>query len=165
MRAKPRTDTVKPYEPKPLEFPSGFVLIQDTREQRPLFTRLPKGLVVCSATLKDGDYSVKGFENSIAFERKGISDLYPYCSTERDKTIEKMKRLSHMDFAALVIEARESEVFQHQAFTRVHPATVAGAIISFRVRYHVHVFFGNRDNCARYILEHALRFYNIAHEV
>ena len=164
MRARPR-ETLKPYEPKSLVFPDGFVLLQDTREQRPLFTRLPKGLVVQSVTLKDGDYSVKGFQNSIVFERKGISDIYPYCSTEREKTIEKMKRLSRMDFAALVIEARESEVFQHQTFTRVHPATVAGAIISFRVRYGVHIFFGNRDSCARYILEHALRYYNIAHEV
>lgn len=163
MRVKPQE--YKPYISKPLEFPEGFVLLQDTREQRPLFTRLPKGLVVQSTTLHDGDYSVKGFQDKIAFERKGITDLYPYCSTERDKTIPKMQRLSRMEFAALVIEAKESEVIQHQTFTRVHPETIRGALISFQVRYGIHVVFGNREYCARWLLERALKFWKIKHEV
>ena len=78
------------------KFPQDFVMVVDPREQRPLFTRFPSGLVIKSATLKDGDYSIMGFENKIAFERKGISDLFPYCSTEREKTIKKMQRFKTM---------------------------------------------------------------------
>ena|SRR5271157_2168985 len=163
MRVRPQE--FKPYTPKPLEFPEGFVLLQDTREQRPLFTRPPKGLLMQSVTLKDGDYSIKGFEDQIAFERKGISDLFPYCTTEREKTVHKMKRLSQMAFAALIIEAKESEVFQHQAFTKIHPETVKGAIISFQVRYGLHVQFENREYLGRWLLERALKFWTIKHEV
>jgi len=163
MRVKPRE--FQPYTPKALTFPEGFVLLQDTREQHPLFTRLPKGLIIQSATLKDGDYSVRGFENKIAFERKGITDLFPYCSTERDKTVAKMTRLKTFDFAALIIEAKESEVLQHQVFTKVHPETIKGALISFQVRYGVHLQFGNREYLGRWLLERALKFWNIQHEV
>jgi ERCC4-type nuclease len=153
------------YNPKAIEFPENFVLIVDTREQRSLFTRIPKGLVISSATLHDGDYSVRGFENKICFERKGISDLYPYCSTERDKTIAKMNRFAKFDFVGLVIEAKESEVFKIQQFTKVHPECIKGALISFAVRSHVHVYFGDREQCARWVLERAVKFWNIQHEI
>jgi ERCC4-type nuclease len=147
------------------KFPEGFVLTVDPREQRPLFTRFPPGLMIKSMTLKDGDYSVAGFEDKICFERKGISDLFPYCSTEREKTIKKMRRFKSMDFVGLIIEARESEVLQYQQFTQVHPEVVRGAITSFQVRYGVHVYYGTRDEIARTMLDLMIKFYNIKKEV
>jgi len=160
----------KSYELKPTVIPEGFVLIQDTREQRPLFTRIPKGLTIQSTTLHDGDYSIKGFESKFAIERKFIGDLFPYCSSERDKTVAKMKRFRSIvdagGWVGLCIEEKESTVYQHQNFTQVSPETVRGAIISFAIRYHVNVYFaGNRDNAARFILDHACRFYKMVHEV
>jgi ERCC4-type nuclease len=155
---------------KPTVIPEGFVLIQDTREQRPLFTRIPKGLTIQSTTLHDGDYSIKGFESKFAIERKFIGDLFPYCSSERDKTVAKMKRFRSIvdagGWVGLCIEEKESTVYQHQNFTQVSPETVRGAIISFAIRYHVNVYFaGNRDNAARFILDHACRFFKMVHEV
>ena len=147
------------------KFPENFVLVADTREQRPLFTRFPPGLVIKSATLKDGDYSVMGFEGKIAFERKGISDLFPYCSTERDKTIKKMKRFCDMEFAGLIIEAEEKDVLRFQQFTQVHPEVVRGAITSFQVRYGVHVRFGSREDIARWMLDIMIKYYLIKKEV
>ena len=52
-----------------------LTLIQDTREQLPLdFSPFPD-VAVEVAKLWPGDYSVKGYEKSIAFERKSVSDL------------------------------------------------------------------------------------------
>jgi DNA excision repair protein ERCC-4 len=147
------------------KFPEGFVLTVDPREQRPLFTRFPPGLMIKSATLKDGDYSVAGFEDKICFERKGISDLFPFCSTEREKTVKKMKRFKSMEFVGLIIEAKESEVLQYQQFTQVHPEVVRGAITSFQVRYGVHVFYGDRDTNARRMLDIMIKYYSIKKEV
>ena len=160
----------KLYELKPTVIPEGFILIQDTREQRPLFSRIPKGLTIQSATLHDGDYSIKGFESKFAIERKFIGDLFPYCSSEREKTVAKMKRFRSMvdagGWVGLCIEEKESTVYQHQNFIQVSPETVRGAIISFAIRYHVNVYFaGNRENAARFILDHACRFYKMVHEV
>jgi len=118
MKTIPRTahdigKAIINYKMKPFKFPEGLIVLQDTREQTPLFgTRLPKGLVLCSTNLKDGDYSLQGFQDHIAFERKGISDLLSYCTVERDKTKAKMERFSMMDFVALIIESRESDLYR-----------------------------------------------------
>ena len=40
------------YKLKQPHIPEGFVLVQDTREQAPLFARLPAGLMIKSTALK-----------------------------------------------------------------------------------------------------------------
>jgi len=166
MKESPRENSnyLKPYSLKPTPIPDGFVLVQDTREQRPLFARIPKGLTVCSTTLTRGDYSVKGFEDKICFERKSM-DLWPYCSSEREKTVKKMLQFKSMEFVGLIIELKEHEIYQFQQYSRVHPEVIRGALISFAVRYGVHIYMGSRENCARYLLDHAVKFYNIKKEV
>jgi ERCC4-type nuclease len=149
---------------KPTVIPEGFVLLQDTREQRPLFTRIPKGLTIQSATLKFGDYSIRGFENVFCVERKA-SDIYSYVSSEREKTVQKMKDFSKMKFVGLVIEGREIDLYQFQQHTKVHPEVVRAALVSFEVRYGIHLFIGNKESCARKVLDWSVKFYNISHEV
>ena len=52
-----------------------ITIIQDTREQRPLdFSPFPS-VSVEVAKLDYGDYAIKGYETSVAFERKSVSDL------------------------------------------------------------------------------------------
>lgn len=153
-----------PYKLKPTLIPEGFVLVQDTREALPLFSRIPKGLTICSATLSNGDYSVRGFESQIAFERKS-HDLFPYCSTEREKTLAKMQRFKDYEFVGLVIEMREAEAYQFQQHSRVHPESVRGAITSFEIRYGVHVYWGTRENCCRWLLDRATKFFLVKHEL
>ena len=165
MREDPYNDKfLKPYQLKPTEIPNGFVLLTDTREQRPLFSRIPKGLTIASATLSNGDYSIRGFEDIFAIERKA-HDLFGYCTGERDKTQAKMIRFKKMEFVGLAIEMKESDVYQFQQFSKAHPEQIRGALISFQVRYGVHVHFGNRESCARWILDCAVKFWNIKHEV
>jgi len=166
MREKPYSQAhkLKPYVLKPTVIPEGFVLLVDTREQRPLFARVPKGLTIQSTTLHDGDYSVKGFEDRICFERKS-SDLFPYCTSEQRKTRVKMERFRGMEFVGLVIELRESEILQFQERTQCHPEAIRGALCSFEVRYGVHVYYGNREQCSRWLLDRAVKFWNVKHEI
>jgi ERCC4-type nuclease len=155
---------IQTYTLKPTPIPEGFVLLQDTREQEPLFKRIPKDLTICSATLKDGDYSIKGFKDKICFERKKY-DLWPYCSSEREKTVAKMKRFAKMEFVGLIIELKEGDIYQHQQYSRVHPEVIRAALVSFQVRYGVHVYMGTRENCARYMLDCLTKYYKIKKEV
>jgi ERCC4-type nuclease len=167
MKEKSWSDNPKhlqPYKLKQTVFPDNFILLQDTREQRPLFARIPKGLTIQSTTLHHGDYSVKGFENNICFERKSL-DLFPYCSSEREKTVKKMKAFKKFDFVGLIIELRESEIYQFQQHSRVHPEVIRGAILSFEIRYGIHVYYGSRETCARKLLDWAVKYWNVKHEV
>jgi ERCC4-type nuclease len=157
------TRFLKPYVLKPTIFPPDFVLVQDTREQRPLFTRIPKGLTIMSTTLTDGDYSVFGLTDKICFERKSL-DIFSYCTSDQPKTKAKMLRMKEFEFAALVIELKESELFQFQQHTKAHPESIRGALISFEIRYNIHIFYGNRENCARWLLDRAVKFWQVKHE-
>ena len=53
---------------KPFKIPSGLVLMQDSREQQPLFAAPQDSLEVVSGTLPHGDYSIKGFEQNFVID-------------------------------------------------------------------------------------------------
>jgi ERCC4-type nuclease len=95
-----------------LKIPKGFQLIIDTREQLPLFEDydIPKIRTV----IHDGDYSIKGFEDSFAVERKQVSDFFSYIGKEREKTVKKLKRLAEFDVAILVVEASLDDLISHR---------------------------------------------------
>uniref|UniRef100_A0A6M3JPZ1 Putative nuclease n=1 Tax=viral metagenome TaxID=1070528 RepID=A0A6M3JPZ1_9ZZZZ len=164
MKENPYDDKyTRPYILKPTVIPDNFVLLQDTREARPLFTRIPKGLTVMSKTLSRGDYSILGQEENFCVERKA-SDIFSYV-VDREKTIKKMKQFKQMEFVGLIIEGKETDLYQYQQFTKIHPESVRGALVSFQVRYGVHLFVGSRENCIRVLLDWAVKFWNIKHEV
>jgi ERCC4-type nuclease len=172
------TATMNAFVGRPLRsvaVPDGFVLIQDTREQQPLFNRteateLPEDMVVVPGALNHGDYSVKGFEDRICFERKRLSDLYSYIGKERQRTLAKMQQFLKMvldgGFVGLVVEAEEASVLTGYAMSRVSPEAARQALVSFEVRYGIHVYYSRcRDNIRRWILDRAVKFYNIQREV
>lgn len=172
MKESPRENSnyLKPYTLKPTPIPDGFVLVIDTRENRNLFSKPPKGLLTVRDKLQFGDYSIRGMTDIFAVERKFSGDLYPYCSTEREKTVRKMEEFRNIikngGWVGLVIEEKESSVYSHQEFTKVHPECVRGAINSFEIRYGVHCYFsGNRENAARWILDKATKFWLVKHEL
>jgi len=154
----------KEYVLKPTVIPENMVVIVDTREQLPLFTKPPKGLLLVRDYLTDGDYSLRGFENKICFERKA-SDIFSYCTSEQEKTKKKMERFKSFEFVGLIIELKESSLFQFQTFTSAHPESIRGALISFEVRYGVHIFYGNRENCARWMLDRMVKYWKMKHEI
>ena len=151
----------QPYEPRPLTFPDDFVIVIDTREQKPLFKNV-KGLVTITQKVTYGDYTIQGFEDNFGIERKRIGDFYAYIARERERTIKKLAELSTLDFAALVIESDYDDIIQHQLFTRVHPAVAEGFLTSVNVRYDIHTFFHkDRRVIERWILKRAIKFYDI----
>ena len=162
--------------PKPVVLPGGFILIQDTREQRPLFTGedypgLVKGeLTVIQTALPDGDYSIKGFESKFSVERKQISDFYTYIGKERESTRKKMERFKEIvsagGFAGLIIESSEEDILTGYSMSRLSPEVARAALISFNVRYGIHIYMSrSRDSLRRWLLDRAVKFYKIQREV
>jgi DNA excision repair protein ERCC-4 len=152
--------------------PAGFVLVQDTREQRPLFDgsiTIP-GLSVVTDTLPHGDYSIRGFEDRFVVERKQLSDFYSYIGKERARTTQKMENFRAIGaaggFVGLVIEAAEADILTGYIMSRVSPETARQALVSFEVRHGIHVYYSrSRDDIARWILDRAIKFYKIQREV
>jgi ERCC4-type nuclease len=172
MKFTPRTaqsiaKSVADFKLKPFQFPDGFGISIDTREQESIFgTRIPKGLVVHSKTLIDADYSITGMEDRFAVEKKQISDLISYCTSEREKTKRKLLRFSKMEWVGLmVVVGRESELYQPYQYSNVSPEVIRQSLVSFSVRWGLHIYVGNRENCCRFLLDHAIKFWKIKKEL
>ena len=166
------TATVTGPEEFRFKIPDGFVLLQDTREQRPLFdgsVEIP-GLTVVNTALVHGDYSIKGFEDRFCIERKGVSDFYAYVGKQRALTTVKMEAFKKIvfrgGFVGLVIEATEADLLAGYIMSRLSPEMVRQALVSFEVRTGVHIYYSrSRQDITRWILDRAIKFYKIKREV
>nr|BDD44335.1 hypothetical protein 11 [Desulfobacterales bacterium] len=154
----------RPYRPKPFCIPKDFILVVDTREQKPLFTSVD-GLSVCREALQHGDYSIKGFEDRFTIERKQVSDFYSYIGRERHRTIKKLEKLSQLDFAGMVIESSADDLMVPPIYSRVSPESARQFLVSVNVRYGIHVYCDRcRVSLERWVLDRAIKFYRLQRE-
>lgn len=152
-------------ELKPHKIPEGMVVVIDTREQNPLWLPKPmKDLVICRGTLKNGDYSIRGHEDTFAIERKQ-NDLFAYLTSEREKTKLKLERLKEYEFKALVVEFEEDELYMPHFFTEISPEVIRQSIISFEVKYGLHVFYGDRQALERKVLDWMIYYWKFKRAV
>lgn len=170
MKLTPTTFQSHKPKLKAFKIPDGLILVVDTREQQPLFTRPPKGLTVTTATLLHGDISIKGFEDKFVCERKKISDFFSFIGKQRKRTVHKMEQFRDIvqagGFVGLVIEASEPDILTGYMMSRVPPEVARQALVSFEIRYGVHIYYSkSRNDIARWVLDRAIKFFKIQREV
>ena len=108
----------------------AFTIIEDTREQTPL--TFPEGIAVERDTLSTGDYSIRGYENCFAIERKSITDFAGTMMGGYQADTQKpplrfnneLARLKHFDLAAVIVTATPEELitFHHNCGADAHGA-------------------------------------------
>jgi len=152
---------------------SDLVIVQDTREKKPLnFTNVK----VVVAGLKTGDYSIQGYEDKFCIEHKSIKDLIGTCDHKnRERFGRELARMkSTFDFYAIAISgvARDmlpvcNKIYQMQrkqglkriVAPDVRWKGVIGSLKAFRADYNCHFYFlGTRVLTAEWILEQAKYF-------
>ncbi len=138
--------------------PDGLVIVRDTREQ---LGYTFNGLVpIVDKCLKFGDYSIQGMENQISVERKGLSDFYGSISKGRKRLNAEFERMMVAERRFLVIEASEERVLTPElSYTKMHPNSIYATIISFEIKYNIHVYYGSRRDCQIKIINLFVQFY------
>jgi ERCC4-type nuclease len=140
------------------------MIIVDTREQKPYqFENCPTMI----RKLDTGDYSLHGFENQFAIERKELNDFIS-CMIEKEgcenrsrferelsRAKEKLRRLW------ILVEADFKDV-RHGAFrSEIKVASVVATIIAWQNRYPIQVVWGgdrsSSAKLAKLILERSFR--------
>lgn len=122
-------------------------IIVDTREQWPYtFSEMPFGknltIETVRGTLTTGDYSLTGFENAIAIERKSVKDFYQSITGQRARFEREVRRLSEITVKAIVVEGRFSDVMLPLFYgSHLPPGTISGTVASWYVRYGVPFWF------------------------
>lgn len=120
-------------------------ILVDTREQAPFSFR---GFVAHPepAALPVGDYSLPGFIDRVAIERKEVNDLISCLMNSNRQRFEKeLARGRAYDLFAVVVEASLADVSQGRYKSEMKPHAALQSIITFQVRYRVpFVWAGNR---------------------
>ncbi len=172
-RCKPSRRTATGF--KPTKIPKGFVLLIDTREQKPLFTksgpftngekRVENGITMIGYAVKVGDYTIQGYEEKVCVERKELSDFLRFIGAERKaKTIPKLKRMNRMNYPYVAIEVSKSKLFprsgryKYSDLTVEHTRGFLKKITVWRIPY---VYTSDRVELERYVLDHLCYAYEI----
>lgn len=129
---------------RPVQFPR--VVLIDNREQQPYafdrFTADKKfgggPLVVEARTvcLHTGDYSLEGYEDRVAVERKSLNDLFHTLSQGRDRFERELARLNGFEVAAVVVEAEWATILTDPLrFSQLEPKTVFRSVLAWCQRF------------------------------
>lgn len=155
---------------------ADYTIIVDTREQHPFefrgYTapakyrdkegnRIPLIIPVEVATLKTGDYSIKGYEEVMAIERKSLQDAYSTWCHGKDRFERELERLNVMPaFSGVFVEADFYYACRNPpSTTQYSGASFAGQTISWEISYrNVNFrFWDSRNECEKMVwkyLEH-----------
>ena len=82
-----------------------------------------------------GDYSIFGWHNRVAIERKSHPDIYQTLGQHRDRFEKEMNRLNELEFAAVVLECSWDELLTPPKYSELNPKTVYRTILAWMVRY------------------------------
>lgn len=128
--------------------PSGLItVLTDTREQRP-WSLDPTRFVTERATLQTGDYTVKGLEDRLCIERKGLGDFVGTVISDWIRFRKELYRLASFDFALIVVEADLGDVYAHRYESDANPESVVGRANAIFLDHGIQVaWWGSRSHC------------------
>ena len=123
-----------------------MIILTDTREQTPyLFERW--NIKTQETGLQTGDYSIVGFSDKIAIERKTLDDLVGCLKGDGRIRFEKeLSRGRSFELFCVVVESDLSDIAKGLYQSNMKPTAALQSITAFYVRYRVpFLFCGNRS--------------------
>ena len=114
------------------------------------------------AHLPTGDYTIRGLETLILIERKSKEDLFGTLGNHerRERFRREHQRLSHVDFAAVVIEADMAEILTDPPKrSELNPKTVFRTFCAWSQCYGVHWIFASNRQLAEIVTFRLLQKY------
>jgi ERCC4-type nuclease len=129
-----------------------FVVI-DTREKEPYSFSCQS----IHKKLNAGDYSIEGFENRIAIERKSLDDFVNTIIHARDRFHRELCQLSTYESAGIVVEGTLRDIIAARYRSKVHPNAVIGSTLSIMVDYGIPVYFCCDRQAACFFTEQFLK--------
>lgn len=145
-------------------------LIVDTREQSPLTFWPLNWESVQKSTLKTGDYSIKGFENKIAIERKSTTDLFGTIASKEGHARFRKELLRAKDFDKFYILIEDSlttildMAFEGAKFIKANPDTLMKSLHTIEQKYGANLIFCNgREEASKKVKYVLHSYYKLNH--
>jgi ERCC4-type nuclease len=123
-----------------------FTILVDSREKIPYkFQKInadakdgrrPIEITTEWQLLETADYSIKGYEQQVAVERKSIDDCFSTLGKNRERFQKELRRLAAFESATVIIEAGWDEIlFNSPDWSRLRPKVVFRSIIAWQQQY------------------------------
>lgn len=138
-----------------------IVITTDTREQLFLdFTKF-RGVSSVRSTLKTGDYSIQGYDDTICFERKSVQDLVGTLIGGHERFLREMERMRSFKAKYILVEHTPDILYNYCAkhgWQRKFN-TIIQSLLAYACHYQVRVrFCKDREDMAEYIVKKAREF-------
>lgn len=126
-------------------------IIIDSREQQPYsFSKWP--VTIERAGLPTGDYSLPGFTDRAAIERKSLDDLVGCLMGENRHRFEReLSRGRVYELFAVIVEADLSDLARGHYTSKMKPEACLQSVTAFFVRYRVPFLFCGSRKGAEYM--------------
>lgn len=126
-------------------------LIVDTREKRPwVFSPI---VTTRRAKLESGDYSIEGFEDRVAVERKTKDDFVSSICSGRSRFNRELRRLQAFEFAAVIVEAELPDLLSGNYTSGMSARAVLATTAAITVERGIPVFFASHRAAAAILAE------------
>jgi ERCC4-type nuclease len=134
-----------------------LTIITDSREKNPY--KFKDSIV---RKLDTGDYSIQGFEYQVCVERKTKADAYGTIGNGRSRFIRELQRMSELEYSAIVIESSLSSFLEPPPFSQMNPKSAIMSLITWSIRYGVHVYFADNRELGMKLTKSILEKYFMA---
>jgi len=135
-----------------------YTIIVDSREQKPLFTKN----VICKK-LDVGDYSIKGYENKIAIERKSLIDLFNTLGKGHKRFKKELERSQIYDYFAIVIDGSYTKCvkkdFPDSYYSKMRGYVITSILFTLHLKYGINIFFTNDRIESKKIIKELFKSY------
>ncbi len=134
-------------------------ILIDSREQLPFnFSRYDVETEIRGLPI--GDYSIHGFIDKVAIERKSINDLVGCLKNkERDRFERELSKAKYFEMFAVVCEAAWRDIVKGNYRSEMRPQSVCQSVLTFQVRYRTPFIWAGSRTEAEYITYSLLQKY------
>lgn len=121
-----------------------MIIAADNREQL-AYSFQGYDCTVEAATLNVGDYSITGFTDKIAVERKSLDDLLGCLTSGRERFEKELARARSLDRFCVIVEASFEDLVNGLYRSQMKPHSACQSVIAWQIRYGTpFVFAGSR---------------------
>jgi DNA excision repair protein ERCC-4 len=138
-------------------------IIIDTREQKPLWKKSTKKYKIENKKLDVGDYSLKGYENKFALERKSQLDLFGTLGKDHKRFKKEILRALEYDYFAIIVEDNYDNIlnkkFENSFRSKMRGYIITSILFTIHLKYKIPIFFANDRNEAKKIIKELMKAY------
>jgi DNA excision repair protein ERCC-4 len=131
-------------------------IVTDSREQNKLFSDCIKGL-------KTGDYSIEGYEDTFAIERKSLMDLFGTLGKGHDRFKKELERAKELDYFAILVVGTytqmKSKKFPGAYHSGMKGFVIAQSLFTIHIKYGIPIFFAQDEKEGRELIKELSKAY------